>query len=1031
MVVAAAAIALSGIIVVPTVTAPPAAAAVIGDDYPAYLKAANQDALTDPWKFFNRECTSFVAWRLNEVNGIPFSNFFGGQRWGNANTWGQAAAKLGYRIDKTPAVGSIAWSTVGTYGHVAWVSNVMADGRVVIEEYNWRLLSTDERGRYRTRIVAASAFTGYIHVKDLNTWPPVDGNFVRVNETGEVYRIAGGAPVHISSWLPLGGAKPTQAISAAQLDSLPNVPANGTHLRAMPSGRIFTVAFGAPIYVSSWAAVGGAKSTIDVPEATIDNAGGSAPWSHLRSVPANGFLRDPISGAVYRVADGHPYYVPSWSPYGGEQTYVNVDGASIDRCDHLNCDPWGNVDYISADSNGVAVSGWVQDPNTTSPINVEIYVDGALAKTVRADAPRSDVENLFHHGREHGFAAQVDAPVGPHTVCVYGANAGAGSNIRLGCGSVTVAESTMPSPPKPTVTGVVSVGKTLAATTIAWSPAPVTLVYQWLRSGTSIGGATFATYPVSDADAGHSLSVVVTGTKPGFASAAATSAATVAVPLASTQSSWPPAEGTLVRMNETGEVYRIAGGAPLYISSWTSLGTGAQPTRAVSAAQLGTLSTYPRNGTFVRSYPSARVFRIAHGAPIYVSSWAAVGGSAPTASISDATIAAAGGSSQWSHLRAVPADGFLRDILTAKVYRVADGHAYYVPSWSPYGSPQPVVFVDGLSIEAGCENVNCAPWGNWEAVSGGAGRIDVIGWAQDPNSLEPVDVRVRVDGVLVGVARADQVRKDVDAVYHHGVQRGFDSRFAVAQGTHQVCLDAANVGAGTKDYAFGCRSVSVAAPVPAAAIPFTSAPQPTVSGTATVGQTLSASVKGWVPSTGTFSYQWARAGSAIAGATGISYALVPEDAGKLLTVTVVGAAAGYTSATRTSVATLAVAVDPAPAHLATIFTNTNAARVTNALAPLKRNAAMDAVAGAWARSMASSGTMSHNPAYSSQIPAGWTLASENVATGYSSATVVSGWLNSSGHRTNIMSAATDIGIGYFVDARGVAWSVQNFARYAQ
>jgi hypothetical protein len=119
----------------------------------------------------------------------------------------------------------------------------------------------------------------------------------------------------------------------------------------------------------------------------------------------------------------------------------------------------------------------------------------------------------------------------------------------------------------------------------------------------------------------------------------------------------------------------------------------------------------------------------------------------------------------------------------------------------------------------------------------------------------------------------------------------------------------------------------------------------------------------------------------------------------------------------------------AESDVATIFSGTNAARASAGLPALKRNVAMDAVAQAWAQKMAAAGTMSHNPRYSVQIPSGWTRASENVAYGYKSDAVVTGWLNSAGHRANIMGDVTDIGIGYFVDSKGVAWSVQNFAKY--
>jgi hypothetical protein len=123
----------------------------------------------------------------------------------------------------------------------------------------------------------------------------------------------------------------------------------------------------------------------------------------------------------------------------------------------------------------------------------------------------------------------------------------------------------------------------------------------------------------------------------------------------------------------------------------------------------------------------------------------------------------------------------------------------------------------------------------------------------------------------------------------------------------------------------------------------------------------------------------------------------------------------------------------ASSDISTIYAQTNAARVANGLPALKRNAAMDAVAQAWAKKMAAAGAVteepSHNPFYSTQIPKGWTTASENVAMGYTSTNVVAGWLNSPGHRKNIMAAVTDIGIGYYVDSEDVAWSVQNFAKY--
>jgi uncharacterized protein YkwD len=112
---------------------------------------------------------------------------------------------------------------------------------------------------------------------------------------------------------------------------------------------------------------------------------------------------------------------------------------------------------------------------------------------------------------------------------------------------------------------------------------------------------------------------------------------------------------------------------------------------------------------------------------------------------------------------------------------------------------------------------------------------------------------------------------------------------------------------------------------------------------------------------------------------------------------------------------------------ATIVAQTNAARTAKGLPALKRNPAMDAVAQAWAVTMAATGYR-HNPEYTLQIPKGWYLAAENIAMGYSSSTVVRAWLDSPGHYANIMGEHTDIGVGYFV-ADGTTYLVQNFAAY--
>ncbi|GAA1613952.1 FG-GAP-like repeat-containing protein [Leucobacter chromiireducens] len=148
-----------------------AARPLIGDNYPQkYKQYPLYPVRWDEWNFAHRQCTSFVAWRLNTANKIPFSNQYGGLvRWGNAAEWGASARSLGIRVDTTPEVGAIAWSGpyyggASEFGHVAWVADVLSDGRVVIEEYNYGWA-----GAYYSRTIRANEFQGYIHIADLTS----------------------------------------------------------------------------------------------------------------------------------------------------------------------------------------------------------------------------------------------------------------------------------------------------------------------------------------------------------------------------------------------------------------------------------------------------------------------------------------------------------------------------------------------------------------------------------------------------------------------------------------------------------------------------------------------------------------------------------------------------------------------------------------------------------------------------------------------------------------------------------------------
>lgn len=94
--------------------------------------------------------------------------------------------------------------------------------------------------------------------------------------------------------------------------------------------------------------------------------------------------------------------------------------------------PLGNLETAVRAPAGLSVSGWAFDPDTRDPIDVHVYVD-AIGTAVRADIPRGDVEAAYRMGANHGFAATVPASMGPHRVCAYGINTGAGGHTLIGC----------------------------------------------------------------------------------------------------------------------------------------------------------------------------------------------------------------------------------------------------------------------------------------------------------------------------------------------------------------------------------------------------------------------------------------------------------------------------------------------------------------------------------------------------------------------------------------------------------------------
>jgi hypothetical protein len=66
----------------------------------------------------------------------------------------------------------------------------------------------------------------------------------------------------------------------------------------------------------------------------------------------------------------------------------------------------------------------------------------------------------------------------------------------------------------------------------------------------------------------------------------------------------PITDGTLVQVAGSEAVYRVAGGAPLYVSAWDDIG-GPQPVQVITAAQFAALAPVPADGTVLTTQSGA------------------------------------------------------------------------------------------------------------------------------------------------------------------------------------------------------------------------------------------------------------------------------------------------------------------------------------------------------------------------------------------------------------------------------------------
>jgi len=146
---------------------------------------------------------------------------------------------------------------------------------------------------------------------------------------------------------------------------------------------------------------------------------------------------------------------------------------------------------------------------------------------------------------------------------------------------------------------------------------------------------------------------------------------------------------------------------------------------------------------------------------------------------------------------------------------------------------------------------------------------------------------------------------------------------------------------------------------------------------------------------------------------------------------VASAATTGSTTTSTTTSTTSTASDEKKA-----FNLLNADRASNGLSPLKFNTKLTALGEKYAQDMINRNYFSHyNPEGQSpfdrmkQAGIGYSYAGENLAINSNVSTAETAFMNSSGHRANILNTNyTEVGIGVRYDAKGSAYVVQEFIK---
>jgi hypothetical protein len=432
----------------------------------------------------------------------------------------------------------------------------------------------------------------------------------------------------------------------------------------------------------------------------------------------------------------------------------------------------------------------------------------------------------------------------------------------------------------PSVSGSLTPGSTLTASHGAWDSG-VTYSFQWYQNGLAITGATLSTYEIRATDVGRTLSVALTGSKSGYASQSRTRQAGVVTAATFANAPTPTIEG----LAREGSTLTLGAGSLNWSSpaqtsiQWLKNGVGVAGATgssiAIGAADIGAVFTVAVTGSAPGYTSTTKV-----SAPTSVVSAAAIVGSKPTIS----------GTAQVGQiLTANP--GYWESGVSLAYQWMRNGTSIPGASSATYT----------LVTEDNATQVSVE-------VTGSKSGMPNLVQVSNAVSVTTTILTLTPTPTISGTPQVGQTLTANAGTWDSGVTLKYQwySGVTAITGATTSTWTIQGFNAGTTIYVSITGSKTGFVPVTRNSstlnVPiadFSPSPEPVISGSAVVGQTLQANTGNW--QAGAFlARQWLRNGIAITSATSLSYVLTAADAGANISFRVTASATGFNTVTRTS-----------------------------------------------------------------------------------------------------------------------------------